>query len=114
MPAKLPEAVMHALEKGKWGLSRCKHHLVYQRTVCNKKQTLVIGLTPRANNHGGGHAILSTMKKLDREVGFGDEPKVAAKDGIAYVKHGCGKGGRLAKSEGKGRAKINQIVTNIK
>jgi hypothetical protein len=62
--------------------------MVFQRTICNNKQTLVIGLTPRAHNHGGGHAILSKMRQLDDEVGLGTRPKVAFKDGIAYAKVG--------------------------
>ena len=70
MAKQLPSKVVEALTAGTWKLVRFNKHFIFQRKVGNVTQTLVIGMSPRANEHGGGHLILSRMRHLDEEVGW--------------------------------------------
>jgi hypothetical protein len=83
---QLPQAVLEALGAGQWVYARHGKHYIFKREVNGQKQTLVISCSPKAKGHGGGFLMLSKMKQLDAEAGFGTWKIKGGGDAIAFAK----------------------------
>jgi hypothetical protein len=81
----LHKAVTEALAAGQWKLARHGKHYIFKREVNGQKQTLVISCSPKSSGHGGGFLMLSKMKQLDAEAGFGTWKIKGGGDAIAFA-----------------------------
>ena len=69
MAAKFPAAVTEELKSGGWSFERAnKGHFIFVRTRNGIVQRINIAGTPKAKNHGGGHLILSQLRRHNEDA----------------------------------------------
>jgi hypothetical protein len=76
MAGKLPSAVTNELKSGGWSFEKAnKGHFVFVREINGIIQRVTIAGSPSAKGHGGGHIILSQLRKHNERANWAKAEK---------------------------------------